>query len=195
MNKYEEQSLNTKKKIANSLKKLMLKKKFNQISINDIVTDCNLNRNSFYYHFDDIYSLLKWIFEMDAGKILKEIETSKDMKKAISLVMQYIDDNRDVCICAYDSLGRDELKKFFINNFEIIIIKLIDNVIECNNYIISNDFKNYIIYSHTELIASHLISYLKGDFKISKEKIINYILVNIYASIETSLKIASDNKL
>lgn len=195
MANYKEQSLNTKKKMVKSLKKLMSKKKFNQISINDIVNDCKLNRNSFYYHFKDIYGLLKWTFDMDAKEIVKEINTSSDMKQVIYSVMIYIDNNKDFCKCALDSLGRDELKKFFINHFEEIIITLINGVIEKNNYYISNDFKNFTIYSHTELMAAHLISYLKGDFKISKEKIIDYILITFYASLENSLQIASNNKI
>ena len=58
-------SQNTKKALAESLKKFMKKKPFSKITVSELVTDCNINRKTFYYHFEDIYDLLKWMFEED----------------------------------------------------------------------------------------------------------------------------------
>ena len=44
----------------------MNKKPLSRITINEIVQDCGLNRNSFYYHFEDIYALFKWMLEQEA---------------------------------------------------------------------------------------------------------------------------------
>ena len=49
----------TKKALASSLKKILSKKEFNKITINDITEDCGVNRQTFYYHFKDIYDLYK----------------------------------------------------------------------------------------------------------------------------------------
>ena len=53
----------TKKAIASSFKHLMESKPFNKFSITDITDGCGLNRQSFYYHFQDKYDLINWIFE------------------------------------------------------------------------------------------------------------------------------------
>ena len=55
-------SVMTKKIFAEALKKLMLTTPFAKISIVDITNECDMNRNSFYYHFKDKYELLNWIF-------------------------------------------------------------------------------------------------------------------------------------
>ncbi|MEM1484432.1 dihydroxyacetone kinase transcriptional activator DhaS [Oscillospiraceae bacterium PP1C4] len=55
-------SLITKKAIASALKKLCQTKPFDKISIADITESCGLNRQSFYYHFQDKYELLNWIY-------------------------------------------------------------------------------------------------------------------------------------
>ena len=56
------ESMITKKAIADSLKELTRHKTFNKISISDITKECNLNRQTFYYHFQDKYELLDWIY-------------------------------------------------------------------------------------------------------------------------------------
>ena len=50
----------TKHALAESLKKLLLKKPLNKITINDLTTDCGISRMAFYYHFKDIYDLVEW---------------------------------------------------------------------------------------------------------------------------------------
>ena len=52
----------TKKALADAMKELMTDKPMEKITIADIVNHCNMNRQSFYYHFKDKYELVNWIF-------------------------------------------------------------------------------------------------------------------------------------
>ena len=44
----------TQKAIKESFIKLLNDKPLHQITVKDIVEDCGVNRNTFYYHFTDI---------------------------------------------------------------------------------------------------------------------------------------------
>ena len=46
----------TKAALEASLKKLLLKKPLDKITINDLTTDCGISRMAFYYHFKDLRS-------------------------------------------------------------------------------------------------------------------------------------------
>lgn len=52
----------TKRALAASMKKLMNEVPMKKISIRHIVSACNMNRQSFYYHFKDKYDLVNWIY-------------------------------------------------------------------------------------------------------------------------------------
>ena len=52
----------TKQAIISSFKELMKTKSFDKISISDITKSCYLNRQTFYYHFQDKYELMNWIY-------------------------------------------------------------------------------------------------------------------------------------
>ena len=60
----------TKHALAESLKKLLLKKPLNKITINDLTTDCGISRMAFYYHFKDIYDLVEWVCLEESRKAL-----------------------------------------------------------------------------------------------------------------------------
>lgn len=62
----------TKIAIAYAFKELLLEKPVNRITINDIAEKCEINRQTFYYHFHDIIELTEWVIETDAENALKE---------------------------------------------------------------------------------------------------------------------------
>ena len=58
-------SQTTKRALEASLKKLLLQKPLNKITINDITEDCGVNRMTFYYHFKDKFDLVNWIYDVE----------------------------------------------------------------------------------------------------------------------------------
>nr|MCR4933169.1 TetR/AcrR family transcriptional regulator [Lachnospiraceae bacterium] len=62
----------TQKAIKESFIKLLNERPLSKISVKDIVEDCGINRNSFYYHFQDIPALLETIITEQAEEIIKE---------------------------------------------------------------------------------------------------------------------------
>mgnify|MGYP002570993283 FL=1 len=65
-------SLTTKKAIAYTFKDLLKEKPFNKITINDIANKCDINRQTFYYHFQDIRDLIEWICIDEVDNILEK---------------------------------------------------------------------------------------------------------------------------
>ena len=52
----------TKRELAESLKRLASERLFEHVTVGDIVRECGVNRQTFYYHFSDKYELLDWIY-------------------------------------------------------------------------------------------------------------------------------------
>lgn len=59
-------SIITKRAIAQGFKELMRHKSFEKITISDITKTCGLNRQTFYYHFQDKFELINWIYYNEA---------------------------------------------------------------------------------------------------------------------------------
>ena len=63
-------SLITKKAIAAGMKELTKKKNFDKITVSDITEICGLNRQTFYYHFQDKFELVDWIYYNEAISLI-----------------------------------------------------------------------------------------------------------------------------
>ena len=88
--KHEEITMQTKKEFAASLKKLMEKKPLSKITVSEIAQDCDVNRKTFYYHFEDIYDLLQWMLEQEAVEVVKQFDLMVDYEEAITFVLDYV---------------------------------------------------------------------------------------------------------
>lgn len=186
--KNEEISYMTKRTLANSLKKHMKKKSLSKITISDIVKDCDVNRKTFYYHFVGIEELFKWMLEEEAVHVVKAIDITKDYKKAILFVMDYIENNQDILNCAYDSIGREGLKDFFYGDFYEIVSKLVESAEEEMDLVLDEDFRDFLCKMYAGAIANMIIDYFYSRKHVDHEKIAGYITTIISASIYSSIK-------
>ena len=128
--KNEKISYLTKERIASSLKGLMKKKAFDKITVKDISDDCDISRSACYYHFEDMYDLMKWTFESEALELLKASENSIDWDDGILSIFRYVHDNRKICLCAYNSIGKDLLKKMLYDGTSAIMMAFINNILQ-----------------------------------------------------------------
>lgn len=181
--KHEEISLNTKKALAESLKLAMKKKPFQKITVSELIHDCDVNRKTFYYHFEDIYALLKWTFEQEAIEIVKHFNLLVDYEEAINFVMDYVESNEYIIQCAYDSIGRDELKRFFSADFMEIVVSIIDGAENEAGKELETGYKEFLSLFYMEAIAGILIEWIKDRNKTNREVIIRYISTTIRDSL------------
>lgn len=172
---YTATSLNTKIMLSSSLKKLMEKKPFSKISVREIVADCGVNRNTFYYHFQDIRDLLKWTLEREAIEVVKKFDLLINYKQAILFVMDYAEKNKHLINCAYDSIGRDELKRFFYNDFLSITASLFDSAEKSVGKKLPPDYKDFLIRFFTEAISGVLLDWIKDRNSYTPEKMTLYL--------------------
>ena len=115
--KHEMQSQATKQALVDSLKQLLTKKSFSKITVTEIVENCGYNRKTFYYHFEDIYSLLRWMLEQDLLSVVDSNELTSDPEKVIRFALSYIKQNRQLLTCVITELGHDELRNFLYDDF------------------------------------------------------------------------------
>lgn len=182
-----EASLNTKKALADALKQLMHRKPFSKITVSELIRECNVNRKTFYYHFEDIYALLKWTIEQESIAIVRRRDWETDYEEMISFVYDYVQNNAFLPGCAYDSLGRDTLKQFFLHDFEAIVSKIIETAEDTCHVSTAPHFRQFLCSLYTEGFASILINLFQNPDLYTKENLIGYLTLIIHTSIPAVL--------
>lgn len=94
----------TKEWIAESFMELSQKKSIDKITIKDIVTNCGLTKATFYYHFQDKYDLIAWIYTRPIKNIFGRMNnTDFSFHEAIIFNLNYFAENRKYLINALNN--------------------------------------------------------------------------------------------
>jgi len=119
----------TKKAIRNSFVKLLNEKPLSQITIRDIVDDCGVNRNTFYYYFQDLPQLIEMIVDEEADRIMKEYPTIESIEECLEAAMGFAMENRRAVMHIYNSVNRDIYEQYQWRVFEHVVTAYVDGIL------------------------------------------------------------------
>lgn len=170
-------SEHTKLQLAAALKTLMAQKPMDKITIAELTNLCNIRRQSFYYHFEDIYDLLRWMIDHEAISLLKQQEGALLWKEGLLQLFRYLEENRAICLCAMKSVGRDHIRRFFEADIYAIIHRIIAQLGE--NIGVRNDLDAFVdvemlTHFYVVALAGMMESWLLGEIDRTPEQLIQF---------------------
>lgn len=165
----------TKIALGNSLKKHMESVPLNKITVQQIVDDCGMNRNTFYYHFSNVYDLLHWTLEEEAVEVIRNFDMLADCESAIEFVMDYVEQNKHILNCALDSVGREHLKQFFYDDFINLVSGMVSEVEEELNVTLDDSFRDFLCAFYTEAFAGVLCEWIRHYERYDRNETIQYV--------------------
>ncbi len=189
--KHADISLKTKRTLAGSLKKLVEQKSLSRITISELCRDCGLNRKTFYYHFDDIQSLLKWMLEQEAENVIKKQDLLTDYQALLSLVIDYVDDNNDILNRMYDTTKQNSITNFFFPELRKAVKDMIEDLEKKTGCAVDEEFREFLGSFYTTSLSSLLIDRLQETCAYTKEELMDYIIFTLRSSLPAILKARS----
>ncbi len=167
----------TKQQLADALKTLMAQKPMDKITISELTGLCGIRRQSFYYHFEDIYDLLRWMIEKEAISLLRQQEGALLWKEGLLQLFRYLEENKAVYLCALKSVGRDHIRRFFESDIYAIIHRTIEQLGE--NIGVGRNLDSFIdveMLTHFYVVALAGIteSWLMGEIDRTPEELIQF---------------------
>ena len=116
----------TRKAIIDSYARQLLTKPVDKITVKDIVEDCGISRNTFYYHFKDIYEVLEEILHMQEQKVIRAIESGEIEAEDWKRGMEQVVENRDVFYRLYRSARAEQVRRYFSDSAALIFNHVVE---------------------------------------------------------------------
>ena len=149
-----------------------------KITISELTAHCKIRRQSFYYHFEDIYDLLRWMIQSEAISLLEQQEGALLWKEGLLQLFRYLEENRAVCLCALKSLGRDHLRRFFEADIYAIIHRTIEQFgesIGVRSRLDSFVDVEMLTHFYVVALAGMTESWLLGEIDRTPEELIQFV--------------------
>lgn len=184
----------TKKALAASLKKLLEKKPLDKITVIDIVEDCEVNRQTFYYHFKDIYDLVEWIYTSEATKALGGKKTYDTWQQGFLQIFEYVLRNKAFVINTYHSANREHLQRYLYNETYILLIGVVEE--KAAGMPVRDDDKAFIANFYKYAFVGLMLEWIRTGMKEDPSSIIDRLSILIHGDIADALgKLRTDRHI
>ena len=130
----------TKRALEASLKKLLLERPLDKITVTDIAEDCGINRMTFYYHFRDIYDLVEWACQEDARRILDGKRTYTTWQEGFRRILDGLIDNRPFILNVYRSVRREQVETFLFQVTHGLLMGVVEELDPRVELVVSGSF-------------------------------------------------------
>ena len=111
----------TEAKFKIALKEMMKTKRLEEINVTALCKKCGVHRQTFYYHYQDIYDLIAAIF---LNEDLSEAENAKTVKGVLIAFSDYVYENFSFFRSTYNSAARDFTDDFIFGKINATLFAL-----------------------------------------------------------------------
>lgn len=179
-------SQTTKKALAASLKKMLAKTTLDNITVKDIAEDCEVNRQTFYYHFQDIFALIEWIYTSEAAKAIDGKKTHDTWQQGFFHVFEYMLENKALVMNTYRSMSREHLEKYLYDVTYSLMIGVVEEQSAGLN--VKEENKKFIASFYKFAFVGIVLDWIRTGMKEDPGKIIENIELLISGDIRKALE-------
>ena len=120
----------TRRAIKESFLKLLNQRPLNQITVKDIVEDCGINRNSFYYHFSDLPALVEEIMAEQVSAMVENHPTVDSVQEGSDAIVEFVMHNKRAIYHIYNSVSRDVFERHLMEVCRYVVTTYLDGMLE-----------------------------------------------------------------
>ena len=173
--KHEVNSQNTKQMLCDALIQLSAKKPFSKITVSEIVTLCDVNRKTFYYHFADVYDLLEWHLNNEIQHAISLFDSNYDLDATINFAVEYMNQHTYLQKFIQDPLARQKVTQLLNKSLFPKLQEIIQSIETMQKKTIDSDFKDFIIKNLTHITVLSILDAIENPDNYDIEKMKLYV--------------------
>ena len=175
----------TKYALEDALKKLLLQKPIDKITINDLTEECGISRMTFYYHFKDIYDLVEWVCIEDGKRALQDKKTSDTWQEGMGQIFEAVLENRPFIMNVYHSISKDKIESYLYK----LTYQLIADVVgeKCAGMELAEEDKRFIAEFYKYGFVGTMLDWIERGMKDDYRVIVKRLGITLYGNIANSI--------
>lgn len=188
--------IKTEENIQSHFIALLNECEFKDITVKMIISECRINRSTFYRHYEDKYVLLKEITDVLLEKYIKSVQPKivtvppqniKEISQYFIPIIDFFYDNKKVLI----PLGKNSLSIDLFKNMYNFMNNTFFN--EITSFYNISQLKMPIVSYYSSVISSNILTTMKWwhfqNPELSKEEILDILVCCVTEGVFNSMKL------
>lgn len=103
----------TKRKLADALEGLLESRPLERIRVHSLTDRCDIHRQTFYYHFDDVYALFTWSVGERGAELAARLAAAPGWREALEDLLQAVPPRRGWFLAVLNQAPPELRRTFF----------------------------------------------------------------------------------
>lgn len=176
----------TRKEIREKFVQMLNTRPLSKITVKDLVAECGINRNTFYYYYSDLYAILEEIFQTELQKVIDEYNDTASWEESFLLAAKFALENKKAIYYIYNSMQREELEQFLFRSAGSVMTRFVES--RSVGIAASKKDKDLIASFYQCALTQTLLQWVSSGMKEEPKAIISRIGVLFDGNIELSLR-------
>lgn len=176
----------TKYALEASLKKLLLHKPMDKITISDLTNNCGISRMAFYYHFKDIYDLVEWVCLEDAKRALQDKKTYDTWQEGLHQIFEAVIENKPFILNVYRTLSREQIENYVFKLTHDLLMGVVEE--KSAGIEITAEEKAFIADFYKYGFVGIMLDWIKDGMKEDYENITDKLSITLKGNIANSIQ-------
>ncbi len=175
----------TKNALCDGLKTLLTRKTLDKITIKELTAHCGVNRQTFYYHFQDLYALLEYLLVREGERVLSDKRTCDNWEEGLLEVFHYLKANKNLVEHAYRYMSRERLESTLYTHVQKLLKQVIDE--NLHDLDVSLEDQLFIANFYKYAFVGIVLEWVKSNMKESPAFIVDHMRTLLEGSFRQSL--------
>ncbi len=173
--------------IVESFKQIISSKSIDKITVKRICEHCDINRQTFYNHFTDIFDIFKFVFYEEITREIAQNRTFETWSGGFLATMNYLKRNSKMILHVYYSSYRSEANTFFINISNRLLDDVVEECIVKLSVKLKDNDKRFIVNFYRHVFDGLMMEWVNEGMEEEPEIILKKLLIMITGSIPRSV--------
>lgn len=162
--------MDTKEKLAEALRAKMKEKPLSRITISDLTTAVGINRQTFYYHYHDIYELIEDIYYRETMRAIGNDNTIETWQTGLAKLFHAVQNQKDFVEQTFRSISREHIEDFLYTIMENLIINAIN--VTSAGLLLKEEDKKLVADFYKHALIGMLLSWVKDGMRRNPDEIV-----------------------
>ena len=176
----------TKRALEQALKSVLKTKNLKKVTIQDIADECGINRNTFYYHFKDIYDLVEWICIEDGKKALSQYRQYDNWENGTIGLLNMMLANKAFVENVYRNVGRERIESFLFPQIKQVIASIVYE--EAEGISVTDEEKEFAAEMYQYIFVGVILRWIHEGMKDNPDELVGKLAVALNGSMKLCLK-------
>ena len=176
----------TKEMIQEKYIEMLNERPLNKITEKDIAEMCEINRNTFYYYYTDVYALLSEIFQTELQTVIDEYSDTLSWEESFIVAAKFALENKRAIYHVYNSMRREDVVNYIYNVSGNVMSRYVERV--SDGILASSEDKGLIVSFYQCALTEMVVRWIASGMKEDPDTIIRRVGELFDGNIELSLK-------